>query len=230
MKEKADLAKILAELDLLDKAREIYAELGKTAMLSYLNSSYRLLSKVYHPDLNLKNRNTAKNAQQSLNRLDHIINNMADEDIIEVIKTGAIKQAKKKTKILVVEDESGLQEIFRDIFHMEGYDVEVAIDGDKGLEAYRRFGPDLVFTDIVMPKMSGLELIKKIREINPQVKAIYISGFFGIKGLRRELEKEVSKYGYRTLSKPFRISKMLDKVKSYLEEEPSEPEKVSFFA
>ena len=230
MEEKADLTKILVQLDLLDKAKEICAELGKTAVLSYLKSSYRLLSKVYHPDLNLHHNGNAKSTQQALNRLNHIMGNMADEDIIEVVKEGAFEKRRKKTKVLVVEDESGLQEIFRDIFHMEGYDVEVAIDGDKGLEAYRRFDPDLVFTDIVMPKMSGLELIKKIREINPQVKAIYISGFFGIKGLRRELEKEVSKYGYRTLSKPFRISKMLGMVKSYLEEDPREAGKVSLFA
>ncbi|MDY6878729.1 MAG: response regulator [Desulfatiglans sp.] len=230
MEEKTDLAQILVRLDLFDKAREIYAELGRTAVLSYLKSSYRLLSKVYHPDLNKKNRSVAQKAQQDLNRLDHIMKNMADEDIIDVIKAGAITLAKEKIKILVVEDESGLQELFRDIFQMEGYDVEVAIDGYAGLEAYRRFAPDLVFTDIVMPKMNGLELIKKIREINPHVKVIYISGFFGIRGLKQELENEVSKYGYRTLSKPFRISKMLEKVKSYLEEESSEAGNFSFFA
>ena len=53
MKHQIDLEKELIYLGLLDKAREIYSELGDRAVLSYIRSSYRLLSKVYHPDLNL---------------------------------------------------------------------------------------------------------------------------------------------------------------------------------
>ena len=218
MKNRVDLEKELIFLGLLDKAREIYSELGDRAALSYIKSSYRLLSKVYHPDLNPKNIDKAKKIQQRLNRVSNSLSQMKDEDLIKLIKKGAKKQAKRKKKILIVEDEFGLQEIFRDIFLMEGYDVRVSVDGVNGYEVYCQFEPDLVFTDVVMPKMNGLELVKKIREVNPKIKVIYISGFFGIKRLKRELDEDILKYEYPTLSKPFKTSEMLDLVKTYLGE------------
>ena len=217
MKNRIDLEKELHFLGLLDKAREIHAELGDKAVLSYIKSSYRLLSKVYHPDLNPKNTEKAKITQQRLNRLSNILSQMKDDELIELIKKGARKTAKKKKKILIVEDEFGLQEIFRDIFLMEGYDVRIAVDGVNGYELYRHFVPDLVFTDVIMPKMNGLELVRKIREINPHIKVIYISGFFGINRLKQELTEDILRYGYPTLSKPFKTSEMLDLVKNYLE-------------
>jgi CheY-like chemotaxis protein len=216
LKDKSDLKKDLAFLGILDKTKEIYSELGESAVLSYLKSSYRLLSKVYHPDLNPKNRDRAEKFQRRLNRAGRIISEMKDEDIIELIREGIPQPADRKKKILVVEDEFGLQEIFRDIFLMEGYDVRVAVDGDNGYEVYRQFEPDLVFTDVVMPKMNGLELVRKIREFNPRIKVIYISGFFGIKSLKRELDEDILMYGYPTLSKPFKTSAMLDLVNTYL--------------
>ena len=123
MKNRIDLEKELIFLGLLDKAREIHAELGDKAALSYIKSSYHLLSKVYHPDLNPKNIEKAKITQQRLNRVSSILSQMKDEEIIELIRKGAKKLVKRKKKILIVEDEFGLQEIFRDIFLMEGYDV-----------------------------------------------------------------------------------------------------------
>jgi len=213
-----DLKNNLVSLGLFDKAREIYSELGERAVLSYIKSSHRLLSKVYHPDLNPENMGKAKMTQQRLNNVSHLISQMKDEDIIELFKIEPQREDRRKKKILVVEDEFGLQEIFRDIFVMEGYDVRVAVDGIDGYEVYRQFEPDLVFTDVVMPKMSGLELISKIREINPGIKVVYISGFFGIKRLKEKLNKDIAKYEYPTLAKPFKTSGMLDLVKNYLNE------------
>jgi CheY-like chemotaxis protein len=225
-----DLEKELIYLGLLDKAREIYSELGDRAVLSYIRSSYRLLSKVYHPDLNPKNRTKAKMTQQRLNRVSRLISQIKDEELVELIRKGTIKHNESKKKILVVEDEFGLQEIFRDVFLMEGYDVRVAVNGDSGNQVYREFKPDLVLTDVVMPKMSGLELISKIRETNTQIKVIYISGFFGINRLKRKLDEEILKYGYPTLSKPFKISTMLDLVKDYLKDGVNQPVSVNVFA
>ena len=99
---------------------------------------------------------------------------------------------------------------------MEGYEVKVAVDGIDGYESFRKFMPDLVFTDVVMPKMSGLELVRKIRETNPNIKVIYISGLFGIKRLKQELDEDISKYGYPTMAKPFKTSEMLGLVRNYL--------------
>lgn len=230
MNKSLDLEKELIYLGLLDKAREIYAELGDRAVLSYIRSSYRLLSKVYHPDLNPKNKTKAKITQQRLNRISRLISQTKDEELVELVSRGSIKHNESKKKILVVEDEFGLQGLFRDVFLMEGYDVMVAVNGDSGYQIYCEFNPDLVLTDVVMPKTNGLELIKKIRETNNQIKVIYISGFLGINRLRRKLDEEISKYGYPTLSKPFKISMMLDLVKEYLQDGLGKPVGVNVFA
>jgi CheY-like chemotaxis protein len=229
LKNSIDLEKELIYLGLLDKAREIYTELGDRAVLSYIRSSYRLLSKVYHPDLNPKNMVKAKMIQQRLNRVSRLISHMNDEELVEVIKRGIKKRNKRKNKILVVEDEFGLQEIFRDVFLMEGYDVRIAVNGDSGFQVYCEFEPDLVITDVVMPKMSGLELIRSIRDKHFQVKVIYISGFFGINRLKRKLDEEILKYGYPTLSKPFKISVMLDLVRDYLKDGLDVPASINIF-
>jgi CheY-like chemotaxis protein len=210
------LERELIFLGLLDKAREIYRDLGGNSALSYIKSSYHLLSKVFHPDLNPDHEEKAKKLQQRLNKISKLISQTSDEELIELIKKDLLKEGETKKKILIVEDEFGLQETLRDVFLMEGYDVRVAVDGDDGYQTYMKFKPDLVFTDVVMPKMSGLELVKKIRQDNHKIKVIYISGFFGLRNVKRELNEEVLTYGYPCLSKPFKISAMLELVDKYL--------------
>ena len=205
-------------LGLFDKAKEIYSELGENSVLSYIKSSYHLLSKVYHPDLNPENAEKSTITQQKLNRVGQLINRMKEEDIIELFKGEQVNEKERKKKILVVEDEFGLQEILREIFVMEGYDVRVAVDGIEGYRIFKEFQPDMVFTDVVMPNMNGLELVRKMREINPKIKVIYISGFFGIKKLKKDLDRDISKYRYPTLAKPFKASEMLEMVNEYLDE------------
>jgi CheY-like chemotaxis protein len=211
------LERDLSALGLLEKAREICCELGETSALSYIKSSHRLLSKVYHPDLNPENTDKARELQQKLNRLNESLKCVDDRDLVKLVRSrDDLKPVSAKKKILVVEDEFGLQETLRDVFQMEGYDVRVAVDGDKGYKAYLKFKPDLVFTDIVMPKMNGLELVSKIREKDPEIKVIYVSGFFGVRPLKDALDEEVRNYGYPVLSKPTKISIMLNLIKEYI--------------
>jgi CheY-like chemotaxis protein len=212
----ASIERELIFLGLLDKAREIYGAFGANSALSYIKSSYHLLSKVYHPDLNPDNEKKAKSLQQRLNHVGELISRASDEELIGLLKQGLQEEAKRKKKVLIVEDEFGLQETLRDVFRMEGYDVRVAVDGEKGYQAFLEFKPDLVFTDVVMPKMSGIELVKKIRQDHPQIKVIYMSGFFGLRNLKRDLNEDVLKYSYPCLSKPFKISTMLELVDEYL--------------
>jgi CheY-like chemotaxis protein len=211
------LERELDYLGLLDNAREIYGEFGATSALSYIKSSYRLLSKIYHPDLNPGNEAKAKNLQQHLNKVSELISKASDDDLIGLFKKGLQEQDGRKKKILVVEDEFGLQETLRDVFRMEGYDVRVAVDGENGYQSYLEFNPDLVFTDVVMPKMSGIELVRRIRQKNNKIKVIYVSGFFGLRNVKRDLNDEVLNYGYPCLSKPFKISAMLELVENYLD-------------
>lgn len=203
-------------LGLLDKAREIYSELGSKGALSYIKSSHQLLRKVYDPDLSPGNEKKANSLQQRLNNVSELISQVSDKELISLLKKDVYEEAGRKKKVLVVEDEFGLQETFRDVLRLEGYDVQVAVDGENGYQTFLKFMPDLVFTDVVMPNMSGIELVKKIRQDHPQIKVIYISGFFGLRNMKYDLNEEVSKYGYPYLSKPFKISAMLALVDEYI--------------
>ena len=220
MADQINLEREFEFLGLLDKAREIYSELGDRAVLSYVRSSFRLLSKVYHPDLNPQRTEKAKAIQQRINNVNQALSQMSDEELIGLIEKSFKKSVAEKRKILVVEDEFGLQETLRNIFLMEGYDTRIAVDGDNGYLLYQQFKPDIILTDVVMPKMNGINLVRKIRKDCPEIKVIYMSGFFGIRKLKQELDDEILRYGYRTLSKPFKISDMLDTVHHYLDGAP----------
>lgn len=213
------LEKDIIYLGLLDKAHEIYAELGERAVLSYIKSSYRLLSKVYHPDLNPASNRKAEITQQTLNRVNSAISRMTDKKLLDIIKRGVPEEYPAKKRILVVEDEPELQKFFQQILIMEGYDSRIAEDGIKGYEAYYSFKPDLMLCDVVMPWISGLELVEKIRKMDSKIKVIYMSGFFDITPLKGRFNDEVIRYGYHTLAKPFTVSKMLILIKNYLNED-----------
>jgi len=66
-------------------------------------------------------------------------------------------------KILIVEDDQIVANIYRNKFSIEGFQVEVALDGNVGLELMRSFRPDAVILDLVLPKITGVEVMKKIR-------------------------------------------------------------------
>jgi DNA-binding response OmpR family regulator len=66
-------------------------------------------------------------------------------------------------KVLIIEDDQIVASIYRNRFIVEGYQVEVAFDGEAGLEMIRSFRPDAVILDLMLPKVSGVELMKQIR-------------------------------------------------------------------
>ncbi|SPD76497.1 Response regulator receiver protein [uncultured Desulfobacterium sp.] len=224
-----ELENELVYLGLLDKAREIYSELGEDAVLSYIRSSYRLLSKVYHPDHNPRNRGKAEAIQQRLNRFNKILDQMPDDVLVDLIMKGIPSQTSTKKRILIVEDEDSLRELFKDVLLVEGYDVRVAGDGLSGYKQFCQFEPDLLLADVVIPKITGLALVRKLRRMAPRIKVIFVSGFFGIERLKKELDQEISKYGYGVLSKPFKISQLLELVEIFVQDSFEEPGKLNVY-
>lgn len=67
-------------------------------------------------------------------------------------------------KILIVEDEESLRDVYKEEFSNEGFEVEVASDGEEGLKKMFELRPDIVLMDILMPKMSGFDMLKGVRE------------------------------------------------------------------
>ncbi|HMD13462.1 MAG TPA: response regulator [Bacteroidota bacterium] len=83
------------------------------------------------------------------------------------------------SKILLVDDEIGFAELLRDLLSMDNYEVEVAHDGQEGLEKLVTFKPEVIISDIVMPRVSGFEMFKKVKA-SPETASIpflFITGF-----------------------------------------------------
>ena len=76
-------------------------------------------------------------------------------------------------KILIIEDEEIMTNLLQKKLEQEGYDVEVARDGEEGLRLIREIWPDLILLDIIMPKISGLWVMEEINK-NPNLKRIPI--------------------------------------------------------
>ncbi len=78
--------------------------------------------------------------------------------------------------IVVVEDQPALVNAYRKKFRGEGFNVEVALDGEQGIDLITRIKPDLVLLDLHLPKLSGLELLKRVRS-NPALRAMPVIVF-----------------------------------------------------
>jgi DNA-binding response OmpR family regulator len=116
------------------------------------------------------------------------------------------------TKILIVEDEPGMVAGLRDNFEFEGYQVLSAMDGVSGLERALADSPDLVILDVMMPRMSGLDVCKQLKSKRPAIPIIMLTA----RG--QEVDKvvglELGADDYVT--KPFSIRELLARVKAVL--------------
>jgi two-component system NtrC family response regulator len=83
----------------------------------------------------------------------------------------------RKKRILVVDDDESLRWVTRAQLQQSGYEVNAAADAKSALEQIRALSPDLVITDLKMPGMSGLELLKEIRVQYPEIIVIMVTAF-----------------------------------------------------
>jgi CheY-like chemotaxis protein len=74
-------------------------------------------------------------------------------------------------KILLVEDDPLIYRMYQKAFELEGFTVEIAEDGQKGLEKLTIFQPNIILLDIMMPNMNGVEMLARLKE-NPATKDI----------------------------------------------------------
>jgi two-component system response regulator AtoC len=78
-------------------------------------------------------------------------------------------------KVLVLDDEANLRKVLAAMLRREGYDVTVAVDGEQGLAEFNKNGADIVVTDLVMPKVGGMEVLGSVKSANPDVPVIIIT-------------------------------------------------------
>lgn len=113
----------------------------------------------------------------------------------------------KPRSVLVVDDDEGLTRAVANLLRFEGYDVATALNGIQGYAVYFRNPTEFVITDIQMPEWDGLEMIRAIRALNPEVKAVYTSG--AVENYRAEIDCE-SGAKAMFLEKPFTRSELLE--------------------
>jgi PAS domain S-box-containing protein len=119
-------------------------------------------------------------------------------------------------RLLLVEDDKSVRELAGRIFRERGYRVTVAADATEALRAFAAAPDqfDLVVTDLIMPGMSGRELVQALHQIRPNLKALYVSGYTEDEIIRRGLHDP----GVAFLQKPFTADVLVSRVRALLDE------------
>ena len=115
-------------------------------------------------------------------------------------------------KIMVVDDEPGIRNILFDVLSGEGFSVTLAEDGLDSLEYLRKRSFDLLITDINMPRLDGIGLLRKMKKAGRKERLIVMTGgAFDRTGIEKEIPQVVFH-----LKKPFYVKHLLDAVHSAL--------------
>src|SRR5690349_24960298 len=121
----------------------------------------------------------------------------------------------ENARILVVDDEKFIRDIIADFLAMEGYVVRTAADGAAAADELRRARFDLVISDLKMPRMGGLELLREVSEVHPDTMTIIMTGFGTV-----ETAIDAMKRGaYDYILKPFKVEEVIHIVQRGLEKQ-----------
>ncbi len=97
-------------------------------------------------------------------------------------------------RLLLIDDEPGIRRMMSLDLRADGYEVSLAEDGESGIEAFTRERPDIVLTDIKMPGLDGLEVLKHIKELSPETEVIVITGHGDMESAVKSLQLEASDF------------------------------------
>lgn len=111
-------------------------------------------------------------------------------------------------KILVIEDDSKVANYLKKELQQSGYEVDLAADGKEGYDKIRGSGCDLILLDLMIPKISGFDLISRIRECRPRVPIIAVTAKASVEDRVRGLNLGCDDY----LVKPFSFAELLARI------------------
>ena len=121
----------------------------------------------------------------------------------------------RKIKILVIDDDPFILDMYVLKFKDQGFEIDTATDGKIGLEKIKIFKPDIVLLDVVMPKMDGFDVMKKLKEENESraFKILFLTNF----GQKEDVERgiQLGADGY-IIKAHFTPSEVVVKVKEIL--------------
>lgn len=113
-----------------------------------------------------------------------------------------------EAKILLVEDDQNFGDVLRSFLEVHDYDVTLAVDGVAGLEAFRKGKWDLCIFDVMMPRLSGFELAKKVREIDTQTPIVFLTA----KAMKEDVLNGFELGADDYITKPFNSEELLARI------------------
>lgn len=116
----------------------------------------------------------------------------------------------EKIKVLLVEDESTLAMIIKDTLDGDIFDITLASDGEEGLARYREIKPDIIVSDIMMPKIDGFSMIRHIRKTDSQTPVLFLSARSAANDVVEGFETGGNDY----LKKPFGMAELIIRIKA----------------
>src|SRR3954462_1623664 len=119
-----------------------------------------------------------------------------------------------RATILVVEDDTAMRTFLREVLEEDGYTVEVASGGRSGVERVRQGGIDLVVSDVKMPDLDGLDMLREIKAVTPSPHVITITAFGSIDTAIRAVKLGAFDY----ITKPFDVDQLILSVQKALDE------------
>ena len=121
-----------------------------------------------------------------------------------------------KIKVLLVEDEPTLSMIIKDTLEGEGFEITIANNGEAGIQKYKETNPEIIVTDIMMPKMDGFSMIKQIRQTDKSIPVLFLSARSGTNDVVEGFELGGNDY----LKKPFGMAELIIRIKALLHRLP----------
>ena len=113
-------------------------------------------------------------------------------------------------RILVVDDEYAIRVLLKNFLENHHYEVKLAEDGVSAVKIFAEFKPELIITDIMMPMENGLEIVSRIRDLNPSINVIYLSAWLDEVETESKVHAELANYPhYKLIQKPFDLSGLL---------------------
>ncbi len=114
----------------------------------------------------------------------------------------------KKARILIIDDEPAIIDLLKEILELHDQKVATALEGNEGIEKFKKEKFDIVFTDLSMPEMSGWEVVRVLKELDPCATMVMITGW-GTQLDSKSLEEEGIDL---VVAKPFEVKKVLETV------------------
>jgi len=126
-----------------------------------------------------------------------------------------IPQSQDRKKILLIEDDPFLLQMYNDKFVNEGYEVNVAHDGLEGLKMLNEKQVDLVLLDILIPKLSGVDLLTKIKE-DPKLQKMPIIALTNLSNVKEEQDVKAKGVNEYLIKSDYTPTQVVEIVKKYL--------------